>query len=66
MRLRVNGEEHQHAGGGTVQELLAEIGAEGNRVAVMVNDAIVPKAEFGRVRLREGDRVEVLAFMGGG
>lgn len=66
MKVKVNGEEHEHCGGGTVMDLLGELGADVGRVAVMLNDRIVPRAEFAVTRLKDGDLVEVLTFMGGG
>ena len=37
-----------------------------SRVAVERNRAIVPRREFGDVSLREGDRIEIVTFVGGG
>jgi sulfur carrier protein len=66
MILMVNGEKHAHRGDGTLLTLLQELQADGNRVATMVNDAVVGKEQRAAVTLREGDRVEVLMFAGGG
>ena len=66
MRLVVNGKTYEHAGDGTLVSLLEELGADGDRVATVVNDEVVPKTSRSLTRLREGDRVEVLIFAGGG
>jgi thiamine biosynthesis protein ThiS len=66
MKIVVNGEAHVLGGTGTLRELLAELKASPDHVAVMVNDRIVPKAGRDALTLRAGDRVEVLTFMGGG
>lgn len=66
IHLRVNGEPHMHRGSATIVALLSELGASCDRVAVMLNDRVVPRSEWDRVMLKEGDRVEVLTFMGGG
>ena len=66
MQLTVNGETHEHRGSGTLRELLQELGAEPARVAVVVNDEVVPRDRRDALRLRPADRVEVLAFAGGG
>ena len=52
--------------GATVAALLAEAGLAGKRVAVEVNGEVVPRAEHGTRRLVDGDRVEVVTFVGGG
>jgi sulfur carrier protein len=38
----------------------------GRRVAVEVNQAIVPRGAHGRHRLQDGDRVEIVHALGGG
>jgi thiamine biosynthesis protein ThiS len=63
----VNGEVRGlPAGGQSVSGLLAEMGAIGERVAVMVSGAIVARAEHAGTELQEGDRVEVLTLARGG
>jgi sulfur carrier protein len=66
MKLIVNGSGHEHRDGGSLKELLDELGAVDDRVAIIVNDRVVPRHAWDGVRLKEGDRVEVLTFMGGG
>ena len=64
--MRVNGEERAL---GAPQDILAFLAAQGydpQRVAVERNGEIVPRAAFGDVLLAEGDRLEVVAFVGGG
>jgi sulfur carrier protein len=64
--LTVNGAPHRHDGEGTLASLLGELGANPRRVAIMVNDEILHGADRDRRVLKEGDRVEVLMFAGGG
>lgn len=66
MKLIVNGKLHEHQGAGTIQDLLREIAAIPEQVAVMVNDRVISRAEREGVVLKEDDRVEVLSFCGGG
>lgn len=53
-------------GGPTIAALLTEAGLAGKRVAVEVNGEVVPRAEHGTRRLSDGDKVEVVTFVGGG
>lgn len=49
-----------------VDGLVRELGLKGDRVAVELNGEIVPRAGWVETQLREGDRVEVVHFVGGG
>jgi thiamine biosynthesis protein ThiS len=66
MNIIVNGAEHRHAGTGRLADLLDELKAVPGQVAIMVNERIIPKDQREGVRLAEGDRVEIITFMGGG
>jgi len=66
MNLKVNGKLYRHGGKGTVRALLDEMDIKAGSVAVMVNDQVVSRRKFGSHKLSDGDRVEILAFVGGG
>lgn len=66
MRLVVNGEDQEAAEGTTVRDLLVRLGLGGGLVAVERNGEVVPRAEHAETALADGDRVEVVHFVGGG
>lgn len=66
MNLMVNGKSHEHQGRGTIESLLKELGADRERVAIMINDNIINCNERDSITLKNGDRIEVLTFAGGG
>jgi sulfur carrier protein len=66
MRLEVNGETKEIEAGATVRALLASIGLESTLVAVERNGEIVPRAQHATTTLSDGDRLEVVHFVGGG
>jgi sulfur carrier protein len=66
MKLTINGEITENIRAGTVRELLEELKVESDRVAVEVNLTVVRRADFGQYRLKEGDVVEIVNFVGGG
>ena len=66
MNITVNGSRHIHRGDGSLAEFLKELNARPDHVAIVVNGRIVPKSERSSVRLRDGDQVEILMFIGGG
>jgi len=66
MRLVVNGEERQVGASTTVKQLLVSLGLADTLVAVERNEEVVPRARHESTELIEGDRVEVVHFVGGG
>jgi len=66
MKITLNGENRSLDRPMTVSELLLELGATGKRVAVEVNQEIVPRSEHGQFQLKNDDRVEVVQAIGGG
>ena len=62
----VNGEERLVADGRTIADLLAELRLGGRRIAVEMNRDIVPRAEYASRSIRDGDRIEIVQFVGGG
>jgi thiamine biosynthesis protein ThiS len=69
MHLVLNGQSRefpQLAPGANLQDLIAELQLKGDRVAVEHNGTIVPRAEWANAGLSQGDRLEVVHFVGGG
>jgi sulfur carrier protein len=50
----------------SVEGLVTELGLKGDRVAVEYNGEIVPRTSWATTLLSEGDRLEVVHFVGGG
>jgi len=66
MQLQVNGNPAWIAEGAPLQQLIEQLGLAGQRLAVEVNEALVPRSRFGEHRLAEGDKVEIIQAVGGG
>lgn len=66
MKLIVNGEKFETSKAGTVEDLLKEFRIEPVRVAVEVNMAVIKKSDYGICKLNDGDKVEIVNFVGGG
>jgi thiamine biosynthesis protein ThiS len=62
----VNGKARQLPAGTTVAGLIGELGLGGQRVAVERNRDVVPRAEHASTVLADGDRIELVTFVGGG
>lgn len=66
MQIQVNGERRACRSGLTVGDLLRELDIRTERVAVELNLEILDRKEFDLRGLKEGDRLEILSFIGGG
>jgi len=66
MQIVLNGENKSLEGPMTVAQLLGQLGLAERRVAVEVNEEIVPRSRHAERRLQERDRVEVVFAIGGG
>lgn len=66
MRVTINGESREIIDGLTVSGLLQELRLTTGRIAVEVNQQIVPRAEHPSTTLADGDRIEIVSFVGGG
>ena len=66
MTLHLNGEPREFPDGLTVAALVAHLGMKPDRVAVELNLEIVPRANWETTTLKDGDRLEVVHFVGGG
>lgn len=62
----INGEPKQVNAGTTIGNLLADLGLGGKPVAVERNRQVVPRAEHATTVVGDGDRLEVVTFVGGG
>lgn len=65
MKLIINGEERQLEAA-TVSALVEQLGMKADRVAVELNREIVPRAEWPTASLHDGDKLEIVHFVGGG
>jgi thiamine biosynthesis protein ThiS len=66
MKLTINGQPRDFASLATLDELLATLGIKQDRVAIEQNGEIVSRAAWSVTPLAEGDRLEIVHFVGGG
>jgi sulfur carrier protein len=66
VNVTVNGQPKNVPGDLTVRGLLEHLGLTEGPVAVEVNREVVPRAEHATHRLRDGDVLEIVHFVGGG
>jgi len=66
MKLIINGEEKTFDSVTNVAELIARLALKGDRIAVELNHGIVPRTNWDGAALHDGDRLEIVHFVGGG
>jgi len=65
MQIQLNGESRNIAAT-TVLGLLESLGIDPKRVAVELNMDILPKTEYAEKTIADGDKIEIVHFVGGG
>ena len=67
MKLIINGEKKEiNKDKLTIKELIEELGIKVPNYAVAVGLDVIPKSEYEKYELKDGDKVEIVTFVGGG
>lgn len=66
MQILLNGENTEVSEAISVQGLIEQLELTGRRIAVEVNEDIVPRSEHAEHQLAAGDRIEIVHAIGGG
>ena len=66
MQIVMNGDPLEIVAGSSVEALLKQLDISRERVAVELNADIVPKADYEKQLLSDGDKIEIVHFVGGG
>ena len=66
IQIQVNGEQRDCPADASIGDLLRELAIKTERVAVELNLEILDRKDFDHRNLKQGDRVEILSFIGGG
>jgi len=66
MKLVINGEERDFGTPLSLDGLVGQLGMKSDRVAVELNRDIVPRERWQQTDLADGDRLEIVHFVGGG
>jgi len=67
MKIKVNGEWKEFSKEKlTIKELVEELGIKAPNFAVAVGMDVIPKSEYETFKIKDGDTVEIVTFVGGG
>ncbi len=67
--LKINGQEREFAAGrrpGTLAELLGQLGVNHATVVAEIDGEIIERKNFSRTKLKDGQKIELVRFVGGG
>lgn len=63
--VKINGKNADVAGK-TIEEYIESAGYQKSRIVVELNQTVLPKAEYECTRIKDGDVIEIVGFVGGG
>lgn len=66
LRIQVNGESREAAENISLPELVATLNLKPEQIAVELNQVVVRRAEWPATVLQDGDKIEIVHFVGGG
>ena len=66
MKIIVNGEEIEIPHHSNIEDLIAHLGYQKQRIAIEINESIIPKSNHTTYMLNDKDKVEVINAVGGG
>jgi thiamine biosynthesis protein ThiS len=66
VKLQINGESRDFSPPLSLSDLVEQLGMKSDRVAIELNREIAPRNLWGTTNLSEGDRLEIVHFVGGG
>jgi sulfur carrier protein len=66
MQLIINGESRELDEGISIAQMLEQSDLAAKRIAVEVNEQIIPKGRHAQTLLHDGDKIEIIHAIGGG
>ena len=66
MQVVINGQSQDLPNGATAADVVELLGLQGKRLAMEINEEILPRSEYPGHILHEGDNVEIVHAIGGG
>ena len=66
MHIRVNGEDREIGGNVNLEDLVAELSLPKERIAIELNGQVVRRDRWAETIVADGDRIEIVHFVGGG
>ncbi|MDE1921441.1 MAG: sulfur carrier protein ThiS [Candidatus Omnitrophica bacterium] len=66
MNITINGTPRQLTNDGNLSDIVSALGKQPRHVITELNGSIIPSQMRGQTRLKDGDSLEIVTFVGGG
>ena len=66
IKITVNGKQMQIIPKFTLKSLITKLKMPLNKIAIELNKKIIDKTRISKIRLKKGDKIEIVHFIGGG
>ena len=66
MKILVNGEKISLPADSSIEDLIMHLGYQNQRIAIEINESIIPKSNHSSFLLQDLDKVEIINAVGGG
>ena len=66
VKIIVNGEKISLPQNSNIEDLILHLGYQNQRIAIEINESIIPKSSYSLALLKELDKIEVISAVGGG
>jgi len=66
MQIYINGKLTSVRNGLTAKNLISILGIENSRIALEINNKVIPRSSFENILIEQNDRVEIITAIGGG
>ena len=66
IKISVNGKQMQVIPKFSLKSLITKLKMPINKIAIELNNKIIDKKNISRIKLKKGDKVEIVHFIGGG
>jgi thiamine biosynthesis protein ThiS len=66
MTVVINGQDYELSGVTTLSDLVVQLGMKRDRIAIELNRDLIPRDQWSATQIAEGDKLEIVHFVGGG
>ncbi len=66
MQIKINGREKEFSGNQSLQTIIQQIGQGNPRIIAEVNGDIIKSTRWNMTKIKDGDTIELVSFVGGG
>ncbi len=65
-KIQINGKKIKIFNNSSIKDLIKKYKLKENKIAIELNGVILPKSRYGKNKLKNNDKIEIVHFIGGG